>query len=1043
MPTEPGVELVRLDMTEVPVDRAQSFVRNWAKRRLGPGVDPGWQGTVRLAQAQPKYGVPLTDMPVSYSRSNLGATLSFDGSPTDVINVEVYHLRRGGSCIMVTRGVDGLAKLGGMGPQIAALVRHSEDVIKEKLQDDLASFADDYHQRVLKGLAPVAESYEEDEGEEEGEAEKHRGEKDRGVIGMVDEPQQQQQATILPDGVIDVTPTKQKPAAKKKKKPVAPWMDGSAPPPMERMEDAPRTVELPSRAPAEKQQVPEVPEVETLFDEVDKSKLEAEAFELFKTMEKGEKGEEEVAGAESKAGAESFFAEMRAGNGTSEAELMTLFEAGKNASRRGGVDEATIPLSTDLHQLEIMLGGDTGLRGGIDIFAGPPQPIGGRVGGSVASPSSPGEGAERTKMGSEGDEAEGEAQRGTYTMYDEYGDPVLELTAEEMDSLDEDELVEAMASIDVLIAELVRSPKDVWNSITASYEDLYLNRCYILAMRARIPKSSRKERDAMLATNQAAVNTVQQLAKMHQKLEMQQLEKIRDICEAALEDMDSLPDKIRYMKPLLDDKFVAYMGYAIQTEREAIEKRGLNPDREPSRWLQVLGVIQKGVMAELQKSVHQDVELISHVLRLTEPEERFALLNITISTLPSMYIRGFKRTATNIVDYYEAMGDDCMDQNLRSMVLEIGENLKVLMSEERMTVLTQEIDEWAAQKAKEDSMELRRLREYEAEDLELQRATASGLWNKNMHPDATMDTEEKAEIKKLTDALKGQNLLRSAKIQNALAAKGLGPDGTENLGGGNIGDEDFDGFNPAQYSSDDFDDMDDDGRDDGSYSDDDDLRRKLNRLAGPGGAMEAESREAPHLFAPGGPLESPGMARAVGGSAAAAGGGGGGFSGGGVFDGSQGAAAADLEDLAELEKEVAADVEELSDVFSDVGAYSSDSMPRPPSALEREEEEEQEESAGECLDREEWGSFDEDDWRGEPTAGAGGGGKAHRDEEDEEEPFLIRPQGSGVRGDVPGLLGGARFNSIASKAKAAEVEAVEGEEMGDEVRDETARSAGR
>lgn len=51
---------------------------------------------------------------------------------------------------------------------------------------------------------------------------------------------------------------------------------------------------------------------------------------------------------------------------------------------------------------------------------------------------------------------------------------------------------------------------------------------------------------------------------------------------------------------------------------------------------------------------------------------------------------------------------------------------------------------------------LRRVREYEAEDLELRRATASGLWNKNMHPDASMDTEEKAEIRKLTDALKGQ-----------------------------------------------------------------------------------------------------------------------------------------------------------------------------------------------------------------------------------------------------------------------------------------------
>lgn len=33
-----------------------------------------------------------------------------------------------------------------------------------------------------------------------------------------------------------------------------------------------------------------------------------------------------------------------------------------------------------------------------------------------------------------------------------------------------------------------------------------------------------------------------------------------------------------------------------------------------------------------------------------------------------MYVRGFKRTATNIVDYYEAMGDNCADPELRSMV---------------------------------------------------------------------------------------------------------------------------------------------------------------------------------------------------------------------------------------------------------------------------------------------------------------------------------------------------------------------------------------
>lgn len=44
------------------------------------------------------------------------------------------------------------------------------------------------------------------------------------------------------------------------------------------------------------------------------------------------------------------------------------------------------------------------------------------------------------------------------------------------------------------------------------------------------------------------------------------------------------------------------------------------------------------------------------------------MLNITIETLPSMHVRGFKRTATNIVDYYQAQGDDFPDQDLRAMV---------------------------------------------------------------------------------------------------------------------------------------------------------------------------------------------------------------------------------------------------------------------------------------------------------------------------------------------------------------------------------------
>lgn len=61
------------------------------------------------------------------------------------------------------------------------------------------------------------------------------------------------------------------------------------------------------------------------------------------------------------------------------------------------------------------------------------------------------------------------------------------------------------------------------------------------------------------------------------------------------------------MKPLLDDNFVAYLTYAIHKERNDIARHGVDPDLEQSRWLQVLGVIQKGVFAEVEKDIKEDV----------------------------------------------------------------------------------------------------------------------------------------------------------------------------------------------------------------------------------------------------------------------------------------------------------------------------------------------------------------------------------------------------------------------------------------------------
>lgn len=68
--------------------------------------------------------------------------------------------------------------------------------------------------------------------------------------------------------------------------------------------------------------------------------------------------------------------------------------------------------------------------------------------------------------------------------------------------------------------------------------------CVVCGTKLAVVQATHEETDAMHAVNQVAVSTVQELADMHVRLEMQQLEKIRDICEAAMEDMDSLPEKV-------------------------------------------------------------------------------------------------------------------------------------------------------------------------------------------------------------------------------------------------------------------------------------------------------------------------------------------------------------------------------------------------------------------------------------------------------------------------------------------------------------------
>ena len=260
-------------------------------------------------------------------------------------------------------------------------------------------------------------------------------------------------------------------------------------------------------------------------------------------------------------------------------------------------------------------------------------------------------------------------------------------------------------------------------------------------------------RRALKRVNDFALACAEELAEMVVAAEQQQLEKIRRICEVAMDDMGKLPETVASMKPLLDKDFVAYINYAIDRERARISGGGgatttaggggafedsfegggvgidggrlrsgadegmagtagrglgLDPDREPTPWLQVLGIVKAGCYAELGKALRADVTALSYVLRMPTPGTRRALLEKTIDTMPAWDVRAFHATASNVVARFaraappvarsssssssssDEDGEDSSD--LASKIAQLGADLEDLLPPERLAEIAAPAD---------------------------------------------------------------------------------------------------------------------------------------------------------------------------------------------------------------------------------------------------------------------------------------------------------------------------------------------------------------
>ncbi|PFH31592.1 hypothetical protein BESB_025660 [Besnoitia besnoiti] len=222
-------------------------------------------------------------------------------------------------------------------------------------------------------------------------------------------------------------------------------------------------------------------------------------------------------------------------------------------------------------------------------------------------------------------------------------------------------LREKEARLDMLVYELMEATDEgVFPVICDQYKDLLMDEQFLLLMKLHIrerPPRTRKEKDILVVINKFVVSLYEDVEALAVQNEKEQLEKIRLLCMQALVDVEKLTEYAESMKQLLNRDFLAYLEFAIHAERKRIQKEGNNPDAAPSRWLMVLMIIHKGVMAIYEKEIWEDVLWITMVVTQKPPEVRRKLLELFVAQIPKADWKQFKRVALRMADALAKGGD--------------------------------------------------------------------------------------------------------------------------------------------------------------------------------------------------------------------------------------------------------------------------------------------------------------------------------------------------------------------------------------------------
>jgi len=268
--------------------------------------------------------------------------------------------------------------------------------------------------------------------------------------------------------------------------------------------------------------------------------------------------------------------------------------------------------------------------------------------------------------------------------------------------------------LDILLAELSSQPTERYQQITDEYRDLLLSDNFVPIVKTILSQKTLtdpKTKANLTRLIQSASLLLKEAQALGAELETMQLEVIRSICSVAMSPQhqtqeaqaQALTDKVKELRPLLDETFVAYLKYAVAEEEAKLARRGLLHDPEANSWLFVLKIIREGVYAELAKSVNRYLEHIWYVLRMPTKKERRLLLQKLVDDMPSMDVRPFVRVVDDIVASLgqTVKGEFDNGDVLGGMTVELMQlkrDLKDILPQERINEMARAADDWMEEK---------------------------------------------------------------------------------------------------------------------------------------------------------------------------------------------------------------------------------------------------------------------------------------------------------------------------------------------------------